>query len=148
MGMSEDNCRAVEIVKNSICFNKTLGKYQAALPWCYGRAEAKRVLGSVDSKSMALRRLKGMIPRMRCDGFRKEMIFSNMDKFLTNGFAEIIPPREVDKPIEGPLWYLPIHVVKKKGRQDRVTTPVRPCTGSPLTINYWAAPTSLSLFTI
>ena len=120
MVMSEDNRKAVEIVKNSIRFNKTLGKYQVALLWCHGRAEAKRFLGSVDSKSMALHRLKGMIPRMRCDGFRKERIFSNMDKFLSNGFAEIIPPREVDKPVEGPLWYLPIHVVEKKGK-------MRPC---------------------
>ena len=57
MGISEDNRKAVEIVKNSIRFNKTLGKYQVALPWRHGRAEEKRVLGSVDCKSMALRRV-------------------------------------------------------------------------------------------
>ena len=61
-----------------------------------------------------------MIPRMRRDEPRKERVFSNMDKFLSNGFAEIIPPHEVDNPVEGPLWYLPIHVVEKKGK-------TRPC---------------------
>ena len=120
MGISEDNRKAVKIVKNSIHFNKTIGKYQVALPWRHGRAEAKRVLGSVDSKSMATRRLKGMIPRMRRDEARKERVFCNMEKFLSSGFAEVIPPLEVDKPVEGPLWYLPIHVVEKKGK-------TRPC---------------------
>ena len=51
-----------------------------------------------------------------------------MENFLTNGFAEIIPPHEFDKPVEGPLWYLPIHVVEKKGK-------TRPCQGARASVH-------------
>merc|ERR1712055_1186117 len=61
-----------------------------------------------------------MIPRLRRDEQRRRRIFEHMEKFIANGFAEEIPPEEVDEPVEGPLWYLPIHIVEKKGN-------TRPC---------------------
>ena len=98
MGISEDNHRAVEIVKNLICFNKTIGKYQVALPWRHGRAEAKRVLGSVDSKSMAIRRLKGMIPRMRRDKACKESLLQHGEICLQWFRGSHSPPTKSTSP--------------------------------------------------
>ena len=120
MGESEDNRRAIEMLRETIHFDSKIGKYVVALPWKEGREKAAATLKSVDAKSMALRRLKSMIPRLRRDEQRRRRIFEHMEKYISNGFAEEIPPEEVGKPVEGPLWYLPIHIVEKKGK-------TRPC---------------------
>ena len=120
MGESKDNHRAIEMLRKTICFNNKIGKYVVAPPWKEGCEKATATLKSVDAKSMALRRLKSMIPRLRCDEQRRRRIFEHMEKFISNGFAKEIPPEEIDEPVEGPIWYLPIHIVEKKGK-------TRPC---------------------
>ena len=65
---------------------------------------------------MALRRLKGMVPRFKRDPARKERIFTEVRKFEEKGHA--INVNSVDNPIDPdkPHWYLPLHVVEKKGK--------------------------------
>ena len=43
-----------------------------------------------------------------------------MEDFVKDGFAEIIPPKDADTPVDGALWYLPIHIIEKRGK-------TRPC---------------------
>ena len=118
MGESKDNRQAIEMLQKTIHFDNKISKYVVALPWKEGREKA--TLKSVDAKSMALRQLKSMIPRLRRDKQRWRRIFDHMEKFVSNGLAEEIPPEDIDEPVEGPVWYLPIHIVKKKGK-------TRPC---------------------
>ena len=79
MGISEDNRKAVKIVKNSIHFNKTIGKCQVALPWRHGRAEAKRVLGSIDSQ------VHGHLPPEGHDPSHASRRSSQRESFLQYG---------------------------------------------------------------
>ena len=100
MGESEDNCQAIKMLRKTIHFDSKIGKYVVALPWKEGREKATATLKSVDAKSMALRQLKSMIPRLRRDEQRRRRIFEHMEKFVSNGFAEEIPPEEVDELVE------------------------------------------------
>ena len=116
IGESRENAEAIRQIRDSIRFDDKVGKYFSALPWKRGRKEATRVLNAVDSRSMALRRLKGMIPRFRRDLPRKARIFSEVRKFDEKGHA--IDVNDVDHPLdpEKPHWHLPLHVVEKKGK--------------------------------
>ena len=78
IGESEDNRRAIKMLKESIRFDGSFGKYVVALPWRHGRENAAQTLASVDSKAMAIRRLCSMIPRLRRDEARKLRVFEHM----------------------------------------------------------------------
>ena len=66
-GNSQDNRKAVRLLEDSIHFCEDRGKFVVALPWKYGRQQSADILNSVDSKGMALRRLKSMIPKLKWD---------------------------------------------------------------------------------
>ena len=115
-GNFQDNRKAVCLLENSIHFNKERGKFVLALPWKYGRQQSADILNSVDSRSMALRRLKSMTPKLKRDEKRKQIIFGNIKKFKDKGI-----PVPVDKALENPkaiaegrpIWHLPLMCVDK-----------------------------------
>ena len=80
-GNSQDNRKAVRLLEDSIRFDEDKGKFVVALPWKYGCQQSANILNSVDSRGMALRRLKSMIPKLKRDKKRKEIIFGNIKKF-------------------------------------------------------------------
>ena len=120
LGESRENRDAIKQLAESIHFNKEVGKYFVALPWKTSREDATKTLNALNSRGMAMRRLKGMIPRFQRDGERKERIFKEMEKFVETGVAVQIEPTNDDTTATTPRWYLPIHVVEKRGK-------TRPC---------------------
>ena len=64
-GKSADNRRAIKLLQESIYFDEEKGKFVVALPWKYGRERLAEILNAVDSKAMALKRLRSMIPKLQ-----------------------------------------------------------------------------------
>ena len=61
-----------------------------------------------------------MAHKLRSDAEKRDRVFDHMAKFTDKGFATEIPADQVDDPVEGPVWYLPLHIVEKRGK-------TRPC---------------------
>ena len=79
MGESRENREAIRQIEESIRFDKEIGKYAVALPWRHGCEAAMKTFNSVDSHTMAIRRLRGIL-HLQQDAPRKAHIFS--DKLL------------------------------------------------------------------
>ena len=110
VGNSVENKEAVRQLNETIVFDESVKKYRVGLPWKYGRNHAIQTLNALDSEQMALRRLKGMIPRFQRDPERKSRVFAEMKKFKEMGYAETLNYEEKEA-TKGPTWHLPIHVV-------------------------------------
>ena len=84
--------------------------------WKYGRERSAEILNAVDSKGMALKRLRSMIPKLQRNPERKEIIFENIQKFEDKGIAVPINNVLEDRKAlaEGrPIWHLPLMCVDK-----------------------------------
>ena len=81
VGLSKDNVEAIKQLQESIRFDEKRGKYVVGLPWRYGRERAAQIFNSVNSREMAERRLRGMIPRFRRDPDRMKRVFAEVRKF-------------------------------------------------------------------
>ena len=75
LGESSENRHAIQQLADSIRFEPEVGKYVVGLPWRGGREHARATLNALDSRSMALKRLRSMLPRFRRDPDRKQRIF-------------------------------------------------------------------------
>ena len=120
MGESKENRDAIAQIAKSTYFDKSLQKYVVGLPWRLPREEITRIFNKVDSRGMALRRLRSMVPRMKKDPARKERIFKEMNKFVETGVAIEIDSKDDDSTALTPRWHLPIHVDEKKKNKTRV----------------------------
>ena len=116
LGESLDNREAVEQLKKSICFNDDRKKYMIDLPWKGGRENAMKKINAVDSRSTALKRLRGTAAQLRRDDEKKERVFAEMEKFVKLGYASVIEDLNDDTTTDRPRWYLPLHVVEKGGK--------------------------------
>ena len=96
LGCSRENQSAIKQLADSIRFDESLGKYVVALPWKHGREKSMEILNSLNSRSMAMRRLTGLIPRFRKDVARREKVFGLMEKFVRTGVAIEIDPTDSD----------------------------------------------------
>ena len=114
MGDSHENRRAILILSKGIRFDEQLQKYVCPLPWLKDREEVAAILNALNSKEMALRRARSMIPRFQRDPVYKQRVFKEMNKFDEKGFCVNIPDDEMDPKI--PRWYLPMHAVDKYGK--------------------------------
>ena len=120
LGQSKENKDAIKQLSESIYFDSKINKYVVALPWKNGRENAAKILNSKNSKAMASKRLTNMIPRLNRDEERRTRVFKEMEKFVDTGVAIQIDPDNDDINPENPQWYLPIHIVEKRGK-------TRPC---------------------
>ena len=111
-----ENKEAIRQLRETIQFDEEKKKNVVGLPWKNGREGAKKILNSLNSQQMALRRLQGMIPRFRRDGGRMQRVFKEMEKFEEKGYAHMIDNNNNDSGAENPRWYLPIHVVEKNNK--------------------------------
>ena len=116
MGPSVENQDAIRQLAESIRFDESLKKYVVALPWKFGREKAMETLNSLNSRSMAMRRLTGLISRFRREPERRKKVFGLMDKFVNTGVTEEIDPTNDDASATRPRWYVPIHVAEKRGK--------------------------------
>ena len=78
---------------------------------------------------MAMRRLKGMIPRLQRDPERRKRVFAEIQKFSDTGVAIEIDNTDNDATASLPRWHLPLHVVEK-GNKTRVCHDARASTGN------------------
>ena len=116
MGESKTNKDAIQQLAKSIRFCDAIGKYVVGLPWSRPREEITALFRSIDSRSMAMRRLRGMIPRFKRDPARKERVFKEVQKFFDTGVATEVDNFNDDASAATPRWYLPLHVVEKGGK--------------------------------
>ena len=119
VGESRENRDAIQQLSQSIRFDATKNKYVIGLPWKHGRKHARDVLNNLDSRQMAMKRLRGMIPRFRRDPDRMQRVFTEMAKFEEKGYASAIEFLNDDREAPNPRWYLPLHVVEK-GQKTRI----------------------------
>ena len=141
MGESKENKDAIAQIAKSTYFDETLQKYVVGLPWRLPREEMTRIFNEVDSRGMAMKRLKGMIPRMRKDPARKERIFKEMNKFVETDVAVEIDSTNDDSTALTPRWHLPIHDDEKKKGKTRVCHNARAAaavkSGGSTCLNEW-----------
>ena len=104
VGDSRENIQAIQQLKDTIRFDAKKGKYVVGLPWKGGREHATKVLNALDSRDMAIRRLKSMVPRFRKDEPRKERVFKEMAKFKEKGYSTEIPDENDVKDAPTPRW--------------------------------------------
>ena len=136
MGESKENQDAIAQIAKSTYFDEKIQKYVVGLPWRVPREEVTRIFNKVDSRGMAMRRLRGMIPRMKKDPARKERIFKEMDKFVQTGVAIEIDSINDDSTATTPRWHLPLHVDEKKKGKTRVCHDARSSSGNTC-LNEW-----------
>ena len=67
MGNSKENKDMIAQLMETIYFDKVVGKYFVGLPWRYPRDKMTQILRTKDSRGMAMKRLRSMIPRMQRD---------------------------------------------------------------------------------
>ena len=67
LGKSQENHHAIRQLSESIHFDQERGKYVVGLPWKGGREYAMSVINKLDSRGMAMKRLRSMVPRFRKD---------------------------------------------------------------------------------
>ena len=120
MGESKENRDAIAQIAKSTYFDKLLQKYVVGLPWRLPWEEITRIFNKVDSRGMALRRLRSMIPHMKKGPARKERIFKEMNKFVETGVAVEIDSKDDDSTALTSRWHLSIHVDEKKKNKTRV----------------------------
>ena len=84
------NRKTIRFLEESIRFDKEKGMYHVGLPWRYGREKTAEILNAVDSKSMAVKRLRSLVPRLRRDEERRKMIFKSVNKWEEMGIAESV----------------------------------------------------------
>ena len=113
VGESRESRDAVQQLSQSIRFDVSKNKYRIGLPWKHGREHARNVLNNLDSRQMAMKRLRGMIPRFKRDPDRMQRVFNEMAKFEQKGYANVIEDLNDDREAQDPRWYLPLHVVEK-----------------------------------
>ena len=116
VGLSKDNVEAIRQLQESIRFDEKRGKYVVGLPWRYGRERAAQIFNSVNSREMAERRLKGMIPRFRRDPDRMKRVFAEVRKFEEKGVAVDIDDEDQRVDASLPVWHLPLLVVEENNK--------------------------------
>ena len=128
LGDSKEHKEAIDQLAKSIRFDEKVGKYFVGLPWKIPREEVTKLFKTINSRETAMRRLRSMIPRLVRDPARKERVFAEMKKFVDTGVAVEIDSINDDSSATKPRWYLPIHVVEKRGK-TRVCHDARASTG-------------------
>ena len=128
LGESKDNKDAIEQLAKTIYFDKDVNKYFVGLPWKLPREEITKKFNTLNSRDMAMRRLKGMIPRLQRDPERRKRVFAEIQKFSDTGVAIEVDSVNDDAVATLPRWHLPIHIVEKRGK-------TRPCHDARASVN-------------
>ena len=115
-GQSKEEKEAIRQLQNSITFDDQRGKYVVGLPWRYGREKSAQVINAVNSRAMAERRLKSMIPRLRKDEERRKRIFAEVKKFEEKGVSIDVNDEDVGADPTLPVWHLPLLVVEERNK--------------------------------
>ena len=129
LGESKGNKDAIAQLAKSIRFDENVKKYYVGLPWNTSREEITKKFNTLKSRDMAMRRLKGMIPRLQRDPERRKRVFAEIQKFSDTGVAIEIDNTDNDATASLPRWHLPLHVVEKRGK-TRVCHDARASTGN------------------
>ena len=116
IGESRENHEAIQQLADSIRFDEKTGKYFVGLPWHFPRDQIAAILRGLDSRQMAMRRLKSMIPKFRRDPEKRDRVFKEMDKFTESGVAVEVDSFNDDKTTPFLRWHLPLLVVEKRGK--------------------------------
>ena len=117
VGDSVEAREALEQLEKSSRFEKEKGKYVAGLIWKGGREAAAEKLNSVDSESMALRRLESLKRSMKRDPDKREKAFIQVRKFIEHGRAEVVNEKDFRvKPKDRVQWRIPGHLVHQNSK--------------------------------
>ena len=129
LGDSKENKDMIAQLMETIYFDEVVGKYFVGLPWRYPRETMTQILRTKNSRGMAMKRLRNMIPRMQRDPARRERVFREVKKFRETGAAIEIDSFDDDAYATLPRWYLPLHVDEKKFPKTRICHDARASTG-------------------
>ena len=116
LGESKGNKDAIEQLAKSIRFDDDVKKYFVGLPWKMPREEITKKFNTLKSRDMAMRRLKGMIPRLHRDPEKRKRVFAEIQKFSDTGVAIEIDSIDDDASAPFPRWHLPLHIVEKRNK--------------------------------
>ena len=113
--LSQEDRKFLAIVESGIRHRED-GHYEMPLPL---RVPAPAL---PNNREVALRRLNQLKRRFKTDKKYKDDYTAFMEKVLSNGFAEEVPPVEAEASEEGKVWYIPHHGVyhPKKPAKIRV----------------------------
>ena len=93
------------------------GRYQVAVPWRFSKRETMDIMNSIDSGSIARKRLEGLGRRMQRDSNLKEKVFLQMENLENKQYVEKVPISELNNPGR---WYLPLHPVTYPRKPGKV----------------------------
>ena len=74
LGDSKENKDMIAQLMETIYFDEVVGKYFVGLPWRYPRKTMTQILRMKNSRGMAMKRLRNMIPCMQRDPARSEEV--------------------------------------------------------------------------
>ena len=106
-------------MNESIGFVDKIQHYQVALPWREGRADAAKVLKSVDSYANAKSRLMKERAKLIKDPVRRAGVFKQVFDTINEGHSDIIDSSK-DEAMDGlPIWYMPMVVVTRPDKPGK-----------------------------
>ena len=132
---SVEGREALRQLEEGLEFSEEETRYGSVVPWRGGRESAAEILNSLNSREMAIRRLKGMIARFNRDPERKRRVFDEMKKLEESGYVDFVD-ESTAAPVDPnyPVWHLPVHVVEKdipgRGRKTRICHDARASVGN------------------
>ena len=117
-GPSVEDQEAMNMIKDS-CILKG-GRLQVSLPWRGGREVAAKTLPTEASERMARFRTKKLGEKLRKDPVTFQMVKDQIEIYLKEGYAEIVPPDEIKKPTQNQVMYPPTLAVKNPNKPGKV----------------------------
>ena len=111
--LSQEDRKFLAIVESGIQHRED-GHYELPLPL---KVPAPAL---PNNREVALRRLNQLKRRFKTDNRYKDDYTVFMEKVLSNGFAEEVPPVEVEASNEGKVWYIPHHGVYHPKKPSKI----------------------------
>ena len=117
VGESLQARQAARQLEDTVRFDEEKGKYIAGLPWVNGRMAAVETLNHIDSRGMAIRRMKSLKNNLAKNPAKKAKAFEIAKGFVDDGIAIPIVDDPTASPSKTkPTWNLPAHIVEQKGK--------------------------------
>ena len=114
---SRNDQHALKQFKETVEFDEEIGHYRCGLPWVKTREEAAKTLNRLNTAGNAANRLRKATERMHREPARKEGVWKQMRETIEAGHARKVENPEVPDGV--PTYYLPLHIVPKKGGKWR-----------------------------
>ena len=122
LGMSKQDRQALQAWEDSACYVIHQGKthVQLALPWAEGKREDVKLPPLEKCQAMVEKRMKSLERRFRKNPHEFEMANEQINKYLKEGHARILPKDEVIAPDGCPQWILPHVLAYHPDKPDEV----------------------------